>query len=101
LLEDTSLLSGTLTNDVEREEWDIILVDAPAGDGDETTGRMKSIFLASRLIRRSGDVFVHDCDREVEDVYCNKFLRKENLKMEYRDPVGLLRHYNMIHFQTW
>jgi hypothetical protein len=93
LLENTSLLKTILPDDIEKEEWDIILVDGPKGWGDETPGRMKSIFLASRLIGKSGEIFVHDCDREVEDAYCNKFLGENNLKMEYRDPIGFLRHY--------
>jgi hypothetical protein len=99
-LEDTFLLNMDLPHDVEKEAWDIILVDAPAGWKDHHPGRMKSIFLASRLIKNSGNVFVHDCNREVEDIYCNKFLGKENLKMEVRAPVGLLRHYKIIKHST-
>jgi len=94
-LEDTSLLNMTLPNDVEKEEWDVILVDAPGGGNDQAPGRMKSIFLSSRLIKDSGDIFVHDCDREVEDIYCNKFLGKENLETEIRAPIGVLRHYHI------
>jgi hypothetical protein len=99
-LEDTSLLNMTLPNDVEKEEWDVILVDAPVGRYDQTPGRMKSIFLSSRLVKNSGDIFVHDCNREVEDIYCNKFLGKENLKMEVRAPIGFLRHYHISNRST-
>lgn len=94
-LEDTSLFHMTLPDAIEKEAWDVILVDAPAGYGDETPGRMNSIFLSSKLIKKSGDIFVHDCEREVEDAYCNKFLEKENLKMEISAPIGLLRHYHI------
>ncbi len=95
-LEDTSLLNTTLPDNVEKEKWDIILVDGPSGWKDHQPGRMKSIFLASRLIGKSGDIFVHDCDREVEDAFCGKFLGKDNLQMENRSRLGFLRHYRMV-----
>lgn len=97
-LENTSLLNTTLPNDIEKKEWDIILLDGPPGLHDYQPGRMKSIFLASRLIRKSGDIFVHDCNREVEDAYCNIFFGKENLKKEYKAKIGFLRHYLMIDY---
>jgi glucuronoxylan 4-O-methyltransferase len=92
-LEDTSLLDTTLPGDIEQEKWDVILVDGPSGWNDETPGRMKSIFLSSRLIKIPGDIFVHDSEREIEDIYSNKFLGKENLQMEYGAQNGFLRHY--------
>lgn len=95
LLESPSLLNMTLPNDVEKEEWDVVLVDAPEGTNDQTPGRMKSIFLSARLIKNSGDIFVHDCNREIEDIYCNNFLKKENLKMEIKAAIGFLRHYHI------
>ena len=84
LLDSPSLLDMALPNIVETEKWDVILVDGPNGQNDQSTGRMKSIFLSSRLIKNSGDIFVHDCNREVEDIYCNRFLKEENLKIENR-----------------
>lgn len=93
LLEDTSLLKMSLPNEIEEKKWDIILVDAPAGFKDQHPGRMKSIFLSSKLIKDSGDIFVHDCNREVEDAYCNEFLKKENLVEETRGKISRLRHY--------
>ena len=95
LLEHPSLLHMDLPIAVERQAWDVILVDAPDGWHDQTPGRMKSIFLSSKLIKDSGDIFVHDCNREVEDMYCNKFLGKENLKIEIEAPIGLLRQYHI------
>jgi len=93
LLENKSYLNMSLPDDIEKEKWDIILVDAPAGFRDEHPGRMKSIFISSKLIKALGDVFVHDCNREVEDVYCNEFLRKENLIRETKGKISRLRHY--------
>ncbi len=96
-LEHPSLLDMALPDDVEEQEWDVIVIDAPNGCGDQKPGRMKSIFLSSRLINNQGDIFVHDCEREVENVYCNHFLNKENIKLEIQSPNGYLRHYHMTH----
>jgi glucuronoxylan 4-O-methyltransferase len=84
-----------LPDEVGSREWDIILVDGPRGWRDDQPGRMKSIFAASRLIGRPGDVFVHDCERAVENVYSNKFLGHENLKRQLDGSSGLLRHYRL------
>ena len=97
MLDSPALLEMTLPEQVENEAWDIILVDAPQGTGDQTPGRMKSIYLASRLVKNFGDVFVHDCHREVEDVYSTKFIKKENLVTEIKSPSGFLRHYHITH----
>jgi glucuronoxylan 4-O-methyltransferase len=91
LLESPSLLDMKLPEEIEREKWDVILVDAPAGWKDSHPGRMKSIFISSRLANHSSDVFVHDCHRQIEKIYCDRFLKQENLKAE----VGLLRHYHI------
>lgn len=74
---------------VAAAQWDVILVDAPAGWSDDTPGRMKSIHLASRIVAVDGDVFVHDCDREVERAFCDRLLVPRNLVGE----IGRLRHY--------
>ncbi len=95
LLESPSKLTMSLPENIEKQEWDVVVVDAPAGYDDETPGRMKSIFTASQLVKPEGDVFVHDCNREIEDAYCNRFLKKENLRSEVRSPIGFLRHYRL------
>ena len=95
LLDSPALLAMTLPEQIEEEAWDVILVDAPQGTGDQTPGRMKSIYLASRLVKNLGDVFVHDCHREVEDVYSTTFIKKENLVTEIKSPSGFLRHYHV------
>jgi glucuronoxylan 4-O-methyltransferase len=86
LLEDPRSLQMTFPRTVEQSEWDVILVDAPAGRGEQFPGRMKSIFAAARLVSRGtdqgGDVFVHDCEREVEREYCNHYLKSEHLQVE-------------------
>ena len=59
----------------------MIVVDGPAGHDDhekytgrEAPGRMKSIYMASRMVAPGGAVFVHDCDRLVEQQYANRYL---------------------------
>ena len=96
LLESPSLLEVSLPESVKEQDWDIVLVDAPAGYDDNTPGRMKSIYTASKLVKNSGDVFVHDCNREVEDTFCDNFLKKENLSFEIKSPIGHLRYYNIV-----
>jgi len=81
----------TLPDEVRQKEWDIILVDAPAGYNESTPGRMLSIYTTSVLSEKSKDVdiFVHDCDREVERVYCDRFLSNMQLVTAFER----LRHY--------
>ena len=74
---------------ITKTKWDVVIVDAPAGWQDDKPGRMKSIYVASRLIKKHGHVFVHDCGRVIEKTYSNKFLKKRNL---YEEICGL-RHY--------
>lgn len=65
--------------------WDIIFVDGPTGYADSTPGRIQSIYTASVLSGKSEniDVFVHDCDREVERVYCDRFFSDMKLVAEF------------------
>lgn len=89
LLETPQRLEMSFPKEIENVQWDIVLIDGPNGYDDTNPGRMKSIFAATRLTLEGADVFVHDCHREVERVYCDRFLQPENFKRE----VGLLRHY--------
>lgn len=80
--------------EVADTKWDVILVDAPTGWGEGTKGRMKSIYAGRKMVRESGHVFVHDCDREVEIAYCDALLKPENFVKEITAvDVGYLRHY--------
>ncbi|MDE5073206.1 MAG: glycosyltransferase, partial [Trichodesmium sp. St5_bin8] len=83
-----------LPEKITQTKWDVIFVDAPAGYSDEVSGRMKSIYLAAKLALNSGntDVFVHDCDRQVEKIYSSYFLKNENLVTQ----VKKLNHYKII-----
>lgn len=89
------LLEMDLPEFVSQRKWDVIVVDAPDGSSPEAPGRMKSIFAAAKLVDKSGDIFVHDCNREVEAACCDKFLKKENFKVEIESQMGSLRHYHL------
>jgi uncharacterized protein (TIGR01627 family) len=91
LLASPESLHMQLPDRILDERWDVVLVDGPAGWKDDTPGRMKSIHMASRLATADGDVFVHDCERQVEQVYCDRFLGRKNLAGE----IGPLRHYRL------
>ena len=96
LLKSPLELQLSLPAGIAKESWDIVLVDGPAGHVGDSPGRMKSIFTASQLVRDSGDVFVHDCEREVESAYCDAFLGKARLVAEVPAPSGLLRQYRSL-----
>lgn len=89
LLDDPRRLEMRFPSAIETTAWDVILVDAPNGWPDTSPGRMKSIAATARLSGVGGDIFVHDCNRQVEQVYCDAFLKAENLAVE----VGQLRYY--------
>ncbi|HEV2853190.1 MAG TPA: hypothetical protein VHC97_10335 [Thermoanaerobaculia bacterium] len=90
---DPSALLLDLPEEVMACAWDVIFVDAPMGFNDACPGRMKSIYTASLLAGRleGVDVIVHDCDREVESAYCERFLSGHWLVNEFERT----RHYRM------
>lgn len=79
LLNDPARLALDLPEEISSRRWDVILVDGPAGYSDDNPGRMKSIYVASKLVVPGGCVFVHDCNRAVEREYTAKFLGSERL----------------------
>lgn len=62
-------LKMNLPIEITNKTWDCIFVDSPIGTTDKKPGRMQSIYTASILANKNTDVFVHDCDRIVEDIY--------------------------------
>ena len=75
--------------EIAQEQWDVILVDAPAGWTPESPGRLQSIATARKVVSMPGHVFVHDCDREAENLISTRLLSDTNLIKQ----VGRLRHY--------
>ncbi|MFA5389081.1 MAG: hypothetical protein WC312_04930 [Candidatus Omnitrophota bacterium] len=91
-------LQVDLPDCVNKTAWDVILVDGPcgcyAGIGKEPPGRMCSIYLASKLIRDGGDIFVDDCERIVEGRYADRYLGKKHFVAEVRSRTNM-RRYNI------
>lgn len=81
-------LKMNLQDNIVNEKWDVIFVDSPVGN---SHGRMQSIFTASRLGLKNCEchIFIHDCDREIEKVYSDKFMADFKLIKQVRK----LRHY--------
>ncbi len=89
LLAHPEYLRMDFPEDIGKNSWDVILVDGPVGWKNTAPGRMKSIFAAGNLRTSSADVFVHDCNRKMEQVYSDRYLGRDNLVRQ----VGKLRHY--------
>jgi glucuronoxylan 4-O-methyltransferase len=90
LLNSPEKLYLELPAEITKVKFDCILVDGPHGWVDSDPGRMKSIFTASKLISKNGDIFIHDCDRIVEMTYCDKYLGFGELKVGRKR----IRHYH-------
>ena len=80
ILNEPEKLEMKLPPEISKSKWDVILVDGPAGWQmiEEFAGRMSSIYMAKKLVKKDGIVFVHDCDREVEIAYTKKYLGEKN-----------------------
>jgi uncharacterized protein (TIGR01627 family) len=91
-------LSLDLPEFITRTKWDFIFVDAPAGYSETTPGRMKSIYTAAKLAFKNSctDVFVHDCDRYVENLYAGYFLHEKNLKFHLKKT----KHYKINFYEA-
>lgn len=87
------LFMEDLPDEVIATNWDVIFVDSPQGGSRRRPGRMKSIYTASVLARRSTDVdvLVHDCDRPLEQAYSDRFLGPERMVKQIRT----LRHFHL------
>ena len=67
LLSDPDKLEMQFDQEITDRKWDVILIDGPNGWLDSQPGRMSPIYMSTKLVKPHGDVFVHDCHREVEE----------------------------------
>jgi hypothetical protein len=79
LLLNRDALAMVLPAEVLSIRWSTIFVDSPDGRLDASIGRMQSIYAAFTL--KPDHVFVHDCDREVEQVYFKTFFGRPQKKV--------------------
>jgi len=70
-------LSLDLPPEIRNTSWDIIIVDGPQAYNSESPGRMRSIFASTTLYAPQADVFVDDCDREVESAFVERYIARE------------------------
>lgn len=96
LLHASDRLELDLPELVSSKRWDVIVIDGPAGYdnhehyfGREAPGRMKSIYMASKLVAPGGCVFVHDCERLVEQNYAAQYLGTSRLFVTVRGHAVL------------
>jgi uncharacterized protein (TIGR01627 family) len=91
LLNNEESLCLDLDTTITSIKWDVILVDGPNGYNPSTPGRMKSIYMASKLSQKGSHIFVHDCERFIEETYANKYLGEDF----FNQVIGraVLRHY--------
>lgn len=79
---------------VTSTKWDVILVDGPTGYSEECIGRMKSIYMASKLVAPGGIILVHDMCRKVEKAYAKRyigdqyFVESANTLYKYKLPTS-------------
>lgn len=84
-LDDYTQLEMALPQQVLDTHWDVIFVDGPPGNKKRSHGRMQSIYTAWKLADSNTDIFVHDCNRPVEDIYTKHFfnIQQELVKLRH------------------
>ena len=80
---DEEKLEMDLPKEVTNKEWDVVLVDAPLGHQPprpyKGSGRMSSIYMGYKLLKKDGVGIIDDYGRHVEKSYSQHFFGKDNL----------------------
>jgi uncharacterized protein (TIGR01627 family) len=74
-------LEINIPNFIKETNWDFIFVDSPEGWLENHPGRMQSIYTAMTLCNNNTEIFIHDCDREVENLYSKTMFSVEIKKL--------------------
>ena len=94
----SSLRMG-LPSIVSETEWDIVIVDGPAGYKNGDPGRIQSLYTAATLYRPFDALTViDDCERWVERTYADLFLGAHRLFLTVSRPVRFVwSRYNPVY----
>jgi hypothetical protein len=85
-------LPGGIPPWVLTESWDVILVDAPAGNRPDQPGRQQSIALAARLAKQGTTVFLHDCERSAEQQFARQYLKQPDERHGRRQALAVFQY---------
>ena len=81
-----------LDKNIQNENWDIIIVDAPLGHQPPRKwsgpGRMSSLFTAKTLSKNAKCIVVDDFSRRIEMLYSLEYFGDENLKFVVEDKLA-------------
>lgn len=79
-----------LPESVSAEQWDVVVVDGPAGSRPGTPGRGAPIVLAARLVAEHGLVMIDDCFRDLEQKMRDLvFERPADVFLDIERPVAV------------
>ena len=92
---DIEKLEILLPNRVTDLAYDFIIVDAPLGHQPprpfKGPGRMSSIYMAFKLLKRGGVVVIDDMGRPIEKQYAFHYFGEENLINFIEEKVGIFQ----------
>eukprot|EP00250_Pteridium_aquilinum_P017199 c23505_g1_i1 orf=483-1388(-) len=85
-----------LPEEIYREKWDVVMIDAPRGYFEEAPGRMSAIFSSAVMAKGRGKkesthIMLHDVDRSVEKDFSMEFFCSKNLI----EGAGKLWHFQI------
>ena len=92
---DVEKLEILLPNRVTDLAYDFIIVDAPLGHQPSRPfkgpGRMSSIYMAFKLLKRGGVVVIDDLNRPIEKQYAFHYFGEDNLINFIEEKVGIFQ----------
>ena len=93
-------LEFSIPNRVSDLTYDFIIVDAPLGHQPprpfKGPGRMSSIYMAFKLLKKGGVVVIDDMGRPIEKQYSFHYFKEENLIDFIEKKVGIFQNFDKI-----